>query len=86
MLAGQVTAPVIRLAQLWQDFQQVGISVERLGDILNAITETPKSRLALPEIKGQIDFENISFKYKPEGKYILSNISFSIQVSKKITT
>ena len=78
MLAGQVTAPVIRLAQLWQDFQQVGISVERLGDILNAITETPKSRLALPEIKGQIDFENISFKYKPEGKYILSNISFSI--------
>ena len=78
MLAGQVTAPVIRLAQLWQDFQQVGISVERLGDILNAITETPKSHLALPEIKGQIDFENISFKYKPEGKYILSNISFSI--------
>jgi leukotoxin translocation ATP-binding protein lktB len=84
MLAGQVTAPVIRLAQLWQDFQQVGISVERLGDILNVVTETPKSRLALPEIRGQIDFNNMSFKYKPEGRNILSNISFTIPAGKII--
>ncbi|HHU0137017.1 TPA: ABC transporter transmembrane domain-containing protein [Neisseria meningitidis] len=47
MLSGQVAAPVIRLAQLWQDFQQVGISVARLGDILNAPTENASSHLAL---------------------------------------
>lgn len=41
MLSGQVTAPIIRLAQLWQDFQQVGLSVERLGEILNTRTELP---------------------------------------------
>lgn len=61
MLAGQVAAPVIRLAQLWQDFQQVGISVSRLGDILNTPTENPTSRMALPNIKGQIEFEKFLF-------------------------
>lgn len=46
MLSGQVIAPVIRLAQLWQDFQQVGISVTRLGDVLNAPTESYKGKLS----------------------------------------
>ncbi len=36
MLASQVSNPILRLAQMWNDFQQVGISMERLGDILNA--------------------------------------------------
>lgn len=78
MLAGQVAAPVIRLAQLWQDFQQVGISVARLGDILNTPTEVPGSRLALPEIKGVIEFENVFFRYRPDGPYILDALSLQI--------
>ena len=79
MLAGQVAAPVIRLAQLWQDFQQVGISVSRLGDILNTPTENPTSRMALPNIKGQIEFEKISFRYRPDGAEILRDLSLSIR-------
>ena len=39
MLAGQVSGPILRMAQLWNDFQQVGISMSRLGDILNARTD-----------------------------------------------
>ena len=35
MIAGQAVQPILRLSQLWQDFQQVQVSVERLGDILN---------------------------------------------------
>ncbi|MDF7676667.1 type I secretion system permease/ATPase [Neisseriaceae bacterium ESL0693] len=77
MLAGQVAAPVIRLAQLWQDFQQVGISVARLGDILNTPTEIPSSRLALPDIKGHIHFENISFRYRPDGAEILKDLNLT---------
>ena len=42
MIAGQVTQPILRLSQLWQDFQQVQISVERLGDILNAPPEAAR--------------------------------------------
>lgn len=78
MLAGQVAAPVIRLAQLWQDFQQVGISVARLGDILNTPTEIPTSRLALPDIKGRIDFEKVSFRYRPDGNEILRDLNLTI--------
>ncbi|MCO6517683.1 type I secretion system permease/ATPase [Snodgrassella sp.] len=79
MLAGQVAAPVIRLAQLWQDFQQVGISVSRLGDILNTPTENPTSRMALPNIKGQIEFEKISFRYRPDGSEILRDLNLRIR-------
>lgn len=78
MLAGQVAAPVIRLAQLWQDFQQVGISVERLGDILNTRTELPASRAALPQIQGRISFEDVVFRYRPDGPEILKQLSLDI--------
>lgn len=84
MLAGQVAAPVIRLAQLWQDFQQVGISVARLGDILNTPTETPASRLALPEIAGKISFENVVFRYRPDGPEILQTVNLEIKEGETI--
>lgn len=84
MLAGQVAAPVIRLAQLWQDFQQVGISVARLGDILNTPTENPTSRMALPNIKGQIDFEKISFRYRPDGAEILRDLNLTVKAGEII--
>lgn len=84
MLAGQVAAPIVRLAQLWQDFQQVGISVARLGDILNTPTENPKSQLALPPIKGDITFENIVFRYRPDGPEILKNTNLTIQAGEII--
>lgn len=79
MLAGQVAAPVIRLAQLWQDFQQVGISVARLGDILNTPTENPNTQLALPAIQGHIAFKKVNFRYHPNGSPILNQINLNIQ-------
>ncbi|HCQ9025502.1 TPA: type I secretion system permease/ATPase [Escherichia coli] len=79
LLAGQVTAPVLRLAHLWQDFQQVGISVARLGDILNSPTERSSTKPAIPEIVGNIEFRNIVFRYKPESKPILNDINLSIK-------
>lgn len=79
MLSGQVAAPIVRLAQLWQDFQQVGISVERLGDILNTRTELPGSRMALPPIHGRITFERISFRYRPDTAEVLSGIELDIK-------
>lgn len=79
MLAGQVSAPVIRLAQLWQDFQQVGISVARLGDILNAPTESKKAQLALPPIQGDICFDQVSFRYSPDSALIINNLSLDIK-------
>lgn len=84
MLAGQVAAPVIRLAQLWQDFQQVGISVARLGDILNTPTENPNSQLALPAIQGNITFKQVNFRYHPNGVPILNHINLNIQAGQVV--
>ncbi|KGM57224.1 peptidase C39 [Lysobacter arseniciresistens ZS79] len=84
MLSGQVAAPIVRLAQLWQDFQQVGISVERLGDILNTRTEVPGSRMALPPIRGQVAFERVSFRYRPDTAEVLSGIELDIKAGEVI--
>lgn len=81
MLAGQAAAPILRLAQLVQDFQQARIAVERLGDILNTPAE-PKlsaSRASLPAIEGQVSFEGVSFRYRPDGPEVLRDVSLSIR-------
>ncbi|WP_256776188.1 MULTISPECIES: type I secretion system permease/ATPase [unclassified Stenotrophomonas] len=84
MLSGQVAAPIIRLAQLWQDFQQVGISVDRLGDILNTRTELPGSRMALPPIRGAVRFEKTVFRYRPDAPEVLAGIDLDIQAGEVI--
>jgi subfamily B ATP-binding cassette protein HlyB/CyaB len=80
MLAGRVSQPVLRLAQIWQDFHQARISIDRLGDILNTPAEPAfaPGRTALPDIKGTIDFEHVNFRYKVDGPEILHDISVSI--------
>ena len=79
MIAAQVAQPVLRLAQLWQDFQQVQISVARLGDILNAPAEqTPAVRAQLPPPRGKLEFHNVSFRYRPDGPPVLKQISFRV--------
>ena len=84
MLSGQVAAPILRLAQLWQDFQQVGISVQRLGDILNTRTEVPGSRMTLPAIQGRVSFENVGFRYRPDTAEVLSGIDLDVAAGEVI--
>jgi ATP-binding cassette, subfamily B, bacterial HlyB/CyaB len=81
MLAGQVAGPVLRLAQLVQDFQQARIAVERLGDILNTPAEPAMSasRASLPTIQGQVSFEAVSFRYRQDGPEVLRDISLDIE-------
>ncbi len=81
MLAGRVSAPILRLVQLWQDFQQASISLERLGDILNTPTEQGHNpnRTTLPQIKGHVQFEHVSFRYHPDQPQVLNDISLAIQ-------
>src|SRR5262249_59507609 len=66
ILAGRVSAPVLRLAQIWQDFNQARLSIARLGDILNTTTEPTyaASRARLPAIRGDIAFEHVTFRYR----------------------
>ena len=80
MLAGRVSGPVLRLAQMWQDFHQARLSVARLGDILNTPVEPTFSpgRSALPAMRGEIAFEHVAFRYRIDGPQVLHDVSFSI--------
>jgi subfamily B ATP-binding cassette protein HlyB/CyaB len=80
MLAGQVAGPVLRLAQLAQDFQQAQLSVQRLGDILNTPTEpsSSPSRASLPAIEGRVSIDRVTFRYRPDGPEVLRDLSLEI--------
>jgi subfamily B ATP-binding cassette protein HlyB/CyaB len=86
MLANQVHGPVLRLAQMWQDFQQVRISAERLGDILNNPAE-PTHRLdkASPgRISGKIAFDHVTFRYRPDGQEVLAEVTLEIPAGQMV--
>jgi subfamily B ATP-binding cassette protein HlyB/CyaB len=80
ILAGRVSAPVLRLAQIWQDFHQARLSIDRLGDILNTIAEPVynPARAALPAIRGEVIFEHVTFRYRIDGPEVLHDVSISV--------
>lgn len=78
MLAGQVSTPILRLAQLWNDFQQVGISMSRLGDILNAVPEVAGQKTRLPRLAGAIEFDQVSFRYRPDASDVIRQVSLKV--------
>ncbi|MGC3974750.1 MAG: type I secretion system permease/ATPase [Nitrospira sp.] len=81
MLSGQVTGPLLRMVNLWQEFQQVGISIQRLGDVLNAKPEPSynPNRMTLPQIAGKIIFDDVAFRYRVDGPLVLQHVSLSLQ-------
>ena len=86
MLAGRVTQPILRLAQLWQNFQQAQISMDKLADILNNPPENTStlSKGSMPAIKGNVEFKDITFHYMPNGPEIIKKMSFKIKSGQKI--
>lgn len=80
MFAGRVAAPILRLSQLWQDFQQVRVSVDRLGDVLNTPAEPEHNpgRASLPPIIGAVTFDKVRFRYRPDAPEALRGVSLEI--------
>ncbi len=86
MLAGRVSGPLLRVVQLWQEFQQAGISVQRLGDLLNAPPEPSynPNRTTLPSLTGHIIFDKVTFRYRVDGAEVLRKLSLEIPAGKVI--
>jgi len=78
MLSGRISSPILRLAQLWNDFQQVGISMQRLGDILNAKTEVAGQKTRIPRLAGAIEFDQVSFRYRPDAPDVVRDLQLKI--------
>lgn len=85
MFANRVAQPIMRMAQMWTDFQQTGISVRRLGDILNTRTEVPPQAVAqLPPVKGSITLDGVTFRYRPDAPPVLHDVSLDIRAGEVI--
>ncbi|MFN3927906.1 MAG: peptidase domain-containing ABC transporter [Pseudanabaenaceae cyanobacterium] len=80
IIASYATTPILRLVQLWQNFQETAISLERLADIIDTPTEIEASRgqIALPRIKGNVVFENVCFRFASSGPLQLKDICLDI--------
>ncbi|MGF1459574.1 MAG: type I secretion system permease/ATPase [Leptolyngbyaceae cyanobacterium] len=78
IISGYVTAPILRLAQLWQNFQETALSLERLSDILDhpcEAEEQGRNQIQMPDIQGTVRYENVAFRFAPSGPLQLVNIN-----------
>lgn len=86
MMAGQLIAPLMRLVNAWQYFQQARVSLDRLGDIMNEEVEPAfnPNRTTLPSLKGEIVLDKVNFRYSPDSDLVLKNVSLKIPPGLKI--
>jgi subfamily B ATP-binding cassette protein HlyB/CyaB len=78
MLSSRLAEPILRVAQLWNSFQQVGVSMERLGDILNAPAEVVGQKTRIPRLNGAIEFDRVSFRYRPDTPDVIRSVNLKI--------
>ncbi|NEP02438.1 MAG: type I secretion system permease/ATPase [Symploca sp. SIO2E9] len=81
IIAGYVTQPLLRLANIWQNFQQTALSLERLSDIIDSpreVSEDDRNNIPLPTIKGNVEYEDVSFRFAASGPLNLNNINLHI--------
>jgi ATP-binding cassette subfamily B protein len=80
MLAGRVSGPLVQMVTMVHEYQEVALAVKMLGEVMNQKPERDGNREGLrPEFAGKIEFENVSFRYGPEGAPALDNVSFTIE-------
>lgn len=86
MLAARVTQPILKLVSIWQEFQQAGVSLQRLGDILNSPTESYNkvSKSNLPVFKGAVTFKDVKFRYSADTKLIINELNLEVQAGQTI--
>jgi ATP-binding cassette subfamily B protein len=80
IVAGYVTGPLLRLGSIWQEFQEVNLSMERLRDVMDATpeqTSDQQKKIPMPQIAGEVAFENVTFGYAP-GTRIVSNVNANV--------
>ncbi|MEQ8234036.1 MAG: type I secretion system permease/ATPase [Gammaproteobacteria bacterium] len=80
MIAARVAGPLLRLVQLWQDYQQTALAVARVGDILDARAEPAHraGRATPAELRGEVRFETVDFRYGLDGPLVLDRFSVAI--------
>lgn len=85
MLSGKVSGPVLRLVQLWQEYQQASLAVTKIGDIFNTPREPSlQNTLSIPRLKGKIEFSRVRFRYRTDLPEVIKDVSFTINAGQTI--
>ena len=83
IISGNVTGPLLQLSTLYQGFQKVQVSMERLSDILDQNPELSRKddidQIAMPPISGDIRFEDVQFRFGSRGPYQVNRVNLSIE-------
>ena len=82
IIAGYVTSPLLRLIQLWQNFQETGLSIERLSDVLDAAPEADEANrqnIPMPDVRGAVRYEEVSFRFNNNGPLQLTNVNLEFE-------
>lgn len=83
MLSGRVVSPVLQLIGLLNHYQEVLMSVEMLGNVMNQPTEQTKRGLT-PTLKGDITVDRVTFRYPNTDRPALRDFSVEIGSGKMI--
>ena len=82
IISGYVTQPLLRLSSIWQNIQELRVSFERLGDVINTpqeSSEADQAKIPLPPIQGRVAFENVSFGFAPGTPPVLKDIDLVVE-------
>jgi len=84
MLAARVSGPLVALVGLVQEFQQTLLSVDKLAGVMNRKPERARAGGLVPEILGQVEFENVDFRYAADGPLVLNGMSFTLNAGQVV--
>jgi subfamily B ATP-binding cassette protein HlyB/CyaB len=85
MFSGKLSQPILRIVGLWSQFQQASLSVQRLGDVMNAPAEpyslTPKRQV---DGQGKIEIQGLAFRYADDRPLLYQNLNLTVEPGKAI--
>lgn len=85
MFAGQFSGPMLRLVNLWNEFQQTLLAVDRIGDILNSPVEVQSdTAITLSNVRGEIRLDHLSFRYNVDSPLVLRDVNLEIGAGMKV--
>ncbi len=85
IISGFVTQPLLRLSSIWQSIQELRVSFDRLSDIIDTQEESTtadKANIPLPEIKGSVEFKDVSFSFNRSSDDVVKKVNFTIEKGK----
>ena len=81
IISSYVTQPLLRLSTIWQNIQELRVSFERLGNVIDTPQESnelDKQKISMPPVKGNVGFEDVTFSFDKNKSNVLDKVSFEI--------